>query len=134
MIKITKRLYDEIINYAKANSDEEICGLIGGTEKDGVREARGIYFLENAEHSDARFFVDPAEQFAAIRDMRAKGIYPTACFHSHPKGGAKPSETDLRLALDENIIYIIISLNPEPAAKAFRVIGGIAEDENIAVM
>ena len=134
MIKIPEQIYQRLIEYAENGAPEEVCGLIGGTKADGAKEAREIYFLENAAHSAARFSMNPAEQFAAIRDMREKGISPIACFHSHPKSEAKPSAEDLRLAYDEEICYVIISLKTKPVIKAFRITGKIASDEDITVL
>ena len=134
MIIMPKQIYDRLIEYAASGAPEEVCGLIGGTESDGVREAREIYFLENALHSETDFLMVPEEQFAAIRDMRAKSISPIACFHSHPKTEATPSAKDLRLAYDEEISYIIISLTPAPAIKAFRITAKTPSDEDITVL
>lgn len=133
MICIPEQLYNKFIEYAKSGAPEEVCGLIGGTEAGGVKYAREVYFLENIVHSETRFFVDPAEQFAAIRDMRGKGISPIGCFHSHPRSEAKPSEEDLRVAWDEKISYIIISLKNEAFIKAFCIIGGNLAEEDIVV-
>lgn len=132
MIKIPKRLYARLIEYARNGAPEEVCGLIGGTERDGIREAREIYFLENAAHSETRFFMTSAEQFAAIRDMRAKKIKLIGCFHSHPKTAANPSAEDLRLAYDKNISYVIISLKGGADIKSFRVTEGAPSQETVA--
>jgi proteasome lid subunit RPN8/RPN11 len=55
-----------------------------------------------------------------MKSARANGQKIIANFHSHPATPARPSEEDIRLAYDPNIVYIIISLaEAEPVIKAF---------------
>src|SRR3972149_2592077 len=74
--------------------------------------------------------MEPAEQFAAVKDMRAAGFDMLAIYHSHPATAARPSAEDIRLAFTPNIAYVIISLREAdaPVARCFVVENGCASD------
>ena len=69
IIRMRDHLYDEIVNYAKEHLPEEACGLLAGVETGEGREIRKVYFLENKDHAEDHFTLDPRDQINAIRDM-----------------------------------------------------------------
>ena len=77
MITFNKSDFDTILEYAKKNLPEEACGLIGGTIENGDKHIKKIYLLTNIDHSNEHFSMDPKEQLAAVKDMRANGLVPT---------------------------------------------------------
>lgn len=129
MIKIKKSARDEMIRQARGTT-EEICGVAAGTDS-GERLVTKVYFLENIEHSSSRFEADIKERFAAIRDMRGRGLSPIGIFHSHPNTDAYPSSDDIRLAYDENAVYIIISPKHEPSVRAYSIKNGVVTEEEV---
>ncbi len=136
MIIMPRRFYDEIVKRAVEGASEEICGLIGGTLKDGTKEVKEIYFLENTDHSKEHFSMNPKEQLEAVKDMRKKGIIPLGNFHSHPESPARPSEEDKRLAYDKEASYMIISLADRDriVLKSFRITGNASSEEDIKII
>lgn len=84
MIRLPKKFYEEIVSAGKKGRPEEICGLIGGVKEGDIKEIREIYILENIDHSNEHFSMNPKEQLAAVKDMRAKGLVPLGNFHSQP--------------------------------------------------
>ena len=74
MITFNKSDFDTILEYAKKNLPEEACGLIGGTIENGDKHIKKIYLLTNIDHSNEHFSMDPKEQLAAVKDMRANGL------------------------------------------------------------
>ena len=94
MITFNKNDYDKIFEYAKVNLPEEACGLIGGTIEDGNKYIKKVYLLTNIDHSNEHFSMDPKEQLAAVKDMRAEGLVPLGNWHSHPESPSRPSEED----------------------------------------
>lgn len=133
MIRLPKRFYDEIVAVGRKGSPEEICGLIGGTETEGIKSVKDIYVLENIDHSREHFSMNPKDQLEAVKDMRKKGLVPLGNFHSHPESPSRPSDEDKRLAYDKNASYMILSLQDEknPVLKSFRINGNISEEEPI---
>ena len=133
MIKLPKAFYDKILETALNGKPEEICGLIGGTKDGDVREIKELYVLENIDHSNEHFSMNPLDQLKAVKDMRAKGIVPLGNFHSHPESPSRPSEEDKRLAYDKEASYMIISImnEDEPVLKSFRIVDNVSNEEEI---
>ena len=117
--------------YAWENLPDETCGLLAGTETDGVRDIKEVYLLTNTDASNEHFTMDPREQLAAVKDMRAKGLRPLGNWHSHPESPSRPSEEDVRLAHDPTASYLILSLESweAPNLNAFRIRDGKYEWE-----
>jgi proteasome lid subunit RPN8/RPN11 len=89
--------------------------------------------MTNTDKSNEHFMMDPAEQFAVIKEMRAKGLEMLAIYHSHPESPARPSAEDIRLALTPNVSYVIVSLEKanKPVLKSFRTTAGSVEPEEV---
>lgn len=133
MIRLSEKLYSQMIAYAQGGQPEEVCGLIGGIEADGERTVKALYFLENIDHSRTHFSTDTEEQLNAVRAMRKRGYTPLGNFHSHTDTGADPSEEDIRLAYDKTASYLILSLRDKPVIKAYRVNNGKLTEEKIII-
>jgi proteasome lid subunit RPN8/RPN11 len=56
-----------------------------------------------------RFWIDPADLFAALKSSRDRGVEIVGIYHSHPDHPAIPSATDLQLAWPE-YAYLIVSV------------------------
>ena len=123
MITLKKSDYEKIVAHARSCLPEEACGLIGGTEANGVKTIEAVYLLENSDHSSEHFSISPQEQLSAIKDMRQKGIQPLGNWHSHPETSSRPSEEDKRLFFDSKARYLILSLmdRENPVLNAFIV-------------
>jgi proteasome lid subunit RPN8/RPN11 len=122
MLRLNKIDYENIIDHAKKCLPEEACGLIAGTKDGDVKDIKKVYFLTNVDHTNEHFSMDPKEQLAAVKDMRANGFVPLGNWHSHPESPSRPSEEDKRLAYDPTVNYLILSLmEAEPVLKAFNI-------------
>lgn len=123
MLTLKQSDCDKIVAHAKANLPEEACGLIAGTKDGDVKEIKKVYLLTNVDHTNEHFSMDPKEQLAAVKDMRANGLVPLGNWHSHPESPSRPSEEDKRLAYDPSVNYLILSLmDPENLVlKAFDI-------------
>lgn len=119
MIVIPPNIAAELVEHAKDHAPVEACGLLAGMGSSVTR----CYRLTNVDASPEHFSMDPKEQFAAVKDMRASGLEMLAVYHSHPATPARMSREDLRLALTPGIRYVIVSLaDPsQPAIRSFRV-------------
>lgn len=114
--------YLEMVRHARARAPIEDCGLLGGTVADGVKTVEKVYYLTNTDHSEEHFSLDPKEQFAVVKDLRAKGWQLLGNWHSHPASPSRPSEEDKRLAFDSKASYFILSLSGgEPVLNSFHV-------------
>lgn len=134
MISLKKSDYEKMLSNALENLPDEACGLLGGRiDDDGNKTVEKVYLLTNIDHSNEHFSLDPKEQLAAVKDMRASGIVPLGNWHSHPESPSRPSEEDKRLAYDKTASYMILSLmNKEaPVLKSFKIDGNNAEQEEL---
>ena len=134
VIRMNYKLYDEIVSRASILLPEEACGLLAGTEEDGTRLIRKIYFLENVDHSNEHFTLDPKAQMDAVKDMRECGLKPLGNWHSHPESPSRPSDEDIKLAYDSKATYIILSLMADnPVINAFHIQDGMWTKEDLRI-
>ena len=126
IVRLSAADFEKMVAYARAGLPNEACGLLAGTEENGVWDIKEVYLLRNLDQSNEHFSLDPREQLSAIRDMRAKGLKPLGNWHSHPETPARPSEEDIRLAYDPNATYLILSLESKtvPNLNAFHIQDG----------
>ena len=115
----------EMVVYAREVFPEEACGLLIGTRAGDahvlthVRAARNLH-----PQRENRYYLDPleyakAEKFClkhANQDWRVLGFW-----HSHPQSAPKPSDIDLKDALEleksfpAQYLYLIVSLKDQNA-------------------
>ncbi len=87
----------------------ECCGLLEGRRDGNLFRVLTLHPSPNlAERSD-RFLIDPAIQFAARRQARARGHALIGCYHSHPGGRAEPSVHDRTGAEEEGFLWLIVA-------------------------
>lgn len=130
MIHLKQEVLDQIIAHAQEVYPIEACGYLAGN---GDSISQG-YEMKNIDNSEEHFSFDPAEQFSVIREARNAGLEILANYHSHPATPARPSEEDIKLAYDPNILYIIVSLAGEtPVLKAFRIQQSIVSEETVTI-
>ncbi|MBP1579479.1 MAG: M67 family metallopeptidase [Oscillospiraceae bacterium] len=136
MIKLSRSDYEKILAHAEKELPNEACGLIAGTIEGGDKLIKKVYLLTNTDHSNEHFSMDPKEQLAAIKDMRANGLVPLGNWHSHPESPSRPSEEDKRLAYDSKASYMILSLmdRSAPALNSFHISGADAEKEQLEII
>jgi proteasome lid subunit RPN8/RPN11 len=132
--------YEAIVAHSREALPNEACGLLAGRVEDGVKIIEKVYFMTNVDASGEHFSIDPREQLAAVKDMRANGLVPLGNFHSHPATPARPSEEDIRLAHDPSASYLILSLAEQdgvaapfkgPVLRAFHIEAQTASSEKI---
>lgn len=122
IVKLKLQDYLSMVRHARSLTPVEDCGLLGGTIEDGVKTVEKVFYLTNVDHSAEHFSLDPKEQFAAVKELRAKGWQLLGNWHSHPASPSRPSEEDKRLAFDSKASYFILSLNGgEPVLNSFHV-------------
>jgi [CysO sulfur-carrier protein]-S-L-cysteine hydrolase len=132
MLKIPKAIHDDMIAHAKEGFPLEVCGILGGSG-DAVS---AIYRMTNTDASNEHFMMEPKEQFAVVKDLRAKGLTMLAVYHSHPESPARPSEEDIRLALTPGVSHVIISLADagQPVVKSYKIDQGEVAAEEMEII
>ena len=131
MLTMTKDDYEKILNALRGWPSER--GLWSDRWDKGrraIKHIKKVYLLTNLDASNEHFSMDPKEQLAAVKDMRANGYQLLGNFHSHPESPSRPSEEDKRLAYDSKVNYLILSLMDleNPVFNAFV----IDEEKNVS--
>lgn len=136
IIRLKKSDYEKIIAHAVSELPDEACGLIAGSIDGDVKTVEKVYLLTNTDHSNEHFSLDPKEQLAAVKDMRANGLKPLGNWHSHPESPSRPSDEDKRLAYDSSASYLILSLmdKASPVLNSFHIEGDNAEKEQLEII
>lgn len=135
MITLSRKDYEKMLAHAVSELPNEACGLIAGTRQGADKQIKKVYLLTNTDHSNEHFSLDPKEQLAAVKDMRANGLVPLGNWHSHPESPSRPSDEDKRLAFDSTASYLILSLmdRDAPVLNSFHVENNEATREELVI-
>jgi proteasome lid subunit RPN8/RPN11 len=123
-ISIAAEIMDQLVNHARGVYPQEACGLLIGHTPNAERFVAATNILA----SETAYEMDPAFLAATLRSLRTSGEQLIAIVHSHPRGSAEPSETDLRRAYYPEAAHVIVSLASleRPQVRGFRIIDGQA--------
>ena len=115
---LSKDVYQALIEHAKSLAPIESCGYLAGKEQRLLR----FFPMINKDNREDHFSFDPKEQFQVVKEARADELDLLAVYHSHPKSPARLSAEDVSLFNDEQMLYLILSLNEaQPVLKGFRI-------------
>ncbi len=130
-LQIEEKIITALLEHGRREEPNEACGYLAA--RDGV--VNRLFALTNIDAAPDHYTMDPAEQFAAIRQMREEGLQMAAVYHSHPATPARPSVEDIRLAHDPGVIYVIVSMlaGVEPV-RAFKIRQGEMVDIPLHVL
>ena len=81
MLKIKQDIIDRIVAQGQTEAPLEACGYLA--EKNGV--VCKHFELTNIDKSPVHFSMDPAEQFAVVKECRNLGLKIRAIYHTHPE-------------------------------------------------
>lgn len=128
MLRLPEAVLAALVSHARREAPHECCGLLIGTGTDVVE----AHPARNAQASQTRFTINPADHFVAIRKARAAGLEVVGAYHSHPETDAVPSPRDLIDASDSAPVMVIVSLKgTEPVVRAFRLEPGGSKELRI---
>jgi proteasome lid subunit RPN8/RPN11 len=113
----------------------ECCGILLGQVWSGensfgnkirpVGEVIDIVAGRNVLESPTEFRLHEDDYMRAIRIMDNRLLKMLAIYHSHPDGDSYPSDRDLGLATNLDVLHVILSWESHyPMVKAFRIIEG----------
>jgi proteasome lid subunit RPN8/RPN11 len=112
-----------MLAHARRDRPRECCGVLVGA---GARVLAAVP-MRNVAPGRTRYRVDPADHVALRRVLRviAPGTSIVGVYHSHPRGRAEPSETDVSEALYPDWVHIIVGLrNGRPETRGFIIANG----------
>ncbi len=133
-----QKLRDELIAHARAGNPDEVCGMLAGRDgrvervfsvrnaADEVGADSGV-FRDRATQAPApgrrpvHYYMDPLDQLRVYREIDDLDLDVVAYYHSHTHTEARPSPTDIRLAHDPSVVWVLVSLSDQPAVRAWRI-------------
>lgn len=121
MLLLKREDLKQIADLTEAAYPREACGLLAGFHRaDGdivvTRVAPSKNVAEPAQHD--RFEIDPELRLRLMRELRAAapdalpgaGQSIIGHYHSHPDGTARPSATDLSMAWEPDLVWLITAV------------------------
>ncbi len=130
-ITVPRGILNAILEQARSSSPSECCGLLSGADN-----CVDLYhpLRNNSPEPHLRYFASPEDLFDAMREMREEGRSMLAIYHSHPRGQAYPSQTDIELAFYPDVAYLIQSLDPQPEIRAWRIVDRTVSEIKIEIV
>lgn len=129
-------LRSEIMVHLLQCAPNEGVGMLGvhkPVRTDTGTEATAALFIpgRNTEASPVRYTMDPQDVFAAFRTLREQGLHLGAIVHSHLRGPATPSTSDVNEWNYPEALMIIASFADQPPAlQAWRLV----EEQGMAIV
>ena len=127
-------VHRRLVEHAHQANPAEAIGLLGGQADGLVMMAAPMVNIAPVRS----FFADPHSQFSAERAIREAGLITLAVYHSHPGGGATPSELDRAFAAHSPLPQVIIAFDrphrPGVEIRAFRQIEGLPHEVDLRIL
>ncbi len=120
MISIPQVFLKAIVDAAEQAYPRECCGLLIG-RNDSATSVIVTRIVESPNVTEGlgrdRFEIDPQIRFNVMRELDEEAATDAASrhriighYHSHPGHPAQPSETDLKMAYEPDLIWLITSV------------------------
>ena len=121
LMRISRSLFDEMIEHARAEAPNECVGVV--TAREGV--AQRVIRATNAARSPLCYELEPRELLRIHEAIDDSGDDLGAIYHSHTRSAPTPSQTDINLAFYPDALYLIVGLDgEEPDVRAWRIVDG----------
>ena len=111
-VRIDREALTAIVAHARRDAPNECCGLLVGRPGE-ILEA--IPCSNGAADPTRRYEISPVDYFAQIRRCRrinaaqSERFAVVGAYHSHPRGGSEPSETDIAQSF-RDFVFLIVGL------------------------
>jgi proteasome lid subunit RPN8/RPN11 len=130
-MRISRPLYDEMIEHARAEAPNECCGMVASRDGEVIK----VYRATNAEASPFRFVIDAREQLEIHNEIEAAELDLGAIYHSHTRTDPKPSQTDINFsAAWPGVLWIIVGLaDGEAQVRTWRIDDGNVSEAELVV-
>ena len=113
-LRLSSRLRDEILVHLIREAPNEGVGLLAVTRQAADAEAVAFFPGENIDASPTRYTMHPRDVASALDTIAARGWELGAIVHSHLRGPATPSRTDIDEAHYPKAVMLIVSLASLP--------------------
>ena len=113
-VRLSPAQLQAIERAAEAAYPEEACGLlVGRAEPGGAWRVNAVEASANVAEPPRtrRFEVDPKLRLRLERALRESPNSVMGVYHSHPDGRAEPSETDISMIFEPDMIWLITAVS-----------------------
>ena len=113
-VRLSPAQLQAIERAAEAAYPEEACGLlVGRAESGGAWQVNAVEASANVAEPPRtrRFEVDPKLRLRLERALRESPDSVLGVYHSHPNGSAEPSETDISMIFEPDMIWLITAVS-----------------------
>jgi proteasome lid subunit RPN8/RPN11 len=133
-VLIRADLAEAMVAHARRDHPDEACGLLAGP--DGADRPERHIPMVNAERSPTTYRFDSAEQLRVWRGLEELGETVVVIYHSHPATEAYPSRTDVDLAAEPDVHYVLVSTRDAAAheLRSFRIVEGVVTEETVDIV
>jgi proteasome lid subunit RPN8/RPN11 len=109
----------QLVDHARGEYPNEACGLVVG-ERPAAEGGRALRFepTRNAAASPYRYEIDSRDLLRITLETDDRDEVFWAIVHSHVRTAARPSPTDVGLALYPEALYMLVALAEAPEAEA----------------
>jgi [CysO sulfur-carrier protein]-S-L-cysteine hydrolase len=134
MLIIAQATFDAIVAHARRDHPDEACGVVAGPA--GSDRPERLIRILNAARSPTFYEFDPADLLALYREMDERDERPVVIYHSHTATEARPSRTDIELAMEPDAHYVLVSTRHEEQTdfRSFRIVDGTVTEEEVRVV
>ena len=112
-VRLSPAQLQAIERAAEAAYPEEACGLlVGHAEPGGAWQVSAVEASANVAEPPRtrRFEVDPKLRLRLERALRESPDSVMGVYHSHPNGSAEPSETDISMIFEPDMVWLITAV------------------------
>jgi proteasome lid subunit RPN8/RPN11 len=137
VVEVPAEIVEAIVGQARAEYPNEACGLIIGDRPpaDGGHALR-YRTTRNRAASPYRYEIDPDDLLRLTLEADDADEVFWGIVHSHVGTPARPSPTDIGLALYPDALYLLVSLAAEeadpitgaPSLRAWRIVDGVVHE------
>lgn len=123
-------VYEAMVAHVRGVLPAEGCGFLAG--RDGV--VRSHHPIENVAADLWRFEMNAREQVAAHVAIEESGEVLLAIYHSHPRGTAVLSATDLAEMTYADVVQVVVAVGDGAVVvRGFRVVDGRVSEVAVKV-
>ena len=113
IIQIPSAIVSAMMQAAEVAYPNECCGLlIGQNIQDNsfiISETASSPNIARGDHRNS-FEVDPQVRFNVLHKLSGGKKRIIGHYHSHPDHGSKPSERDFKMALEPEMVWLIVAV------------------------
>jgi len=130
-MRISRQLYEEMVEHARQDAPNECCGMIAARGDEGLK----LYRATNVAASPLRFEIDGREQIRIHNDIESAGLELGAIYHSHTRTEPRPSQTDITFARGwPGVLWVIVGLTTgQPQVRTWSIQDGQVTEAELAV-